>query len=197
MRKTRIELLMGVVAVLALSAGIAGGLLASKLPKSSSHSTSEPIKASMGGPDRTPLTEELNLNADQREKMREIWEGVRIQLRGSFDEARSIERRREQALLSLLTDEQKAKFEKISQDLAVEFETLEQGRDKLFDEAVQKTKSLLSDEQKRIYEDLLRKRGPGAMGPREPGQAFGPGMPAADKKFGDLGGKNPTSGPSN
>ncbi|HRK29986.1 MAG TPA: hypothetical protein PLD59_02825 [Tepidisphaeraceae bacterium] len=169
MRRSRIEWLMVAVALLALSAGVVGGLLAARW----SLVTSGARAAAPGPP---PLAEALGLTAEQREQMRTIWEGVRTEVRDTFEQARALERRRDQAFVSLLTNEQKAQYEKISQELAIEFDSLSHRRDQLFEVAVARTRTLLNAEQRARYEEILRARGPagldGARGEAVPASHF-------------------------
>lgn len=185
MRRTRIELLIVGVAALALGAGIVGGLLVAKLPSANASNTHPPR-----GGDRSPLGDELDLSATQREQMREIWEGVRGQVHETFDKAKALERRREEALIGLLTDAQKEKFEQLASGFAMEFDTLRQDRDRVFESAVEKTKQLLNEQQRGKYEEILRTRGPGALGPG------GPPFPPKNLEKDERSRKNPTPGPS-
>jgi len=160
MRKTRIEILLIGLTVLALSAGVVAGMLASRMPGS------EPTAAPV---DRTPLVEELGLTPDQRDQMRQIWEGVRAKVHQTFEDAQQLQKQRDDTLVSLLTDEQKAKFQKISKDYAKRYDQLARTRELTFNQAVERTKALLSEQQKRKYEEILKSRvqsaGPGGLGP--------------------------------
>ena len=71
MKRSRLEILIVVISVLALSAGVVAGLLASRLPVSTNPLPVPPP----GGMERS-LAEELNLSEEQRTKMRGIWETV-------------------------------------------------------------------------------------------------------------------------
>lgn len=185
MRRTRIELLIVGVAALALGAGIVGGLLVAKLPSASASNTHPPR-----GTDRSPLGDELELSAAQREQVREIWEGVRSEVHQTFDKAKDLERRREEALIGLLTDAQKEKFEQLASGFAIEFDTLREDRDRLFESAVEKTKQLLNEQQRGKYEEILKTRGPGAIGGGGP--PFPPKILGNDEKTR----KKPASMPS-
>ena len=157
MRKTRIEILLIGLTVIALGAGVVAGVLASRLPVATEEaSPTHPVPAP--GVEPTPLAHELNLTADQQAQMRGIWEGVRGRVHGTFDEAQRLQRERDEALVSLLNDEQKAKFQRIAQDYSDRFDKLSQERKSTFDEAVAKTRRLLSDEQRQKYDEILKKR---------------------------------------
>ena len=164
---THIRALLISLTVLALGAGVAAGMLASRAtpPASSGNSTTAPAAPI----DRTPLVQELNLSPEQRDRMREIWEGVRGDVHETFADAQRLQRQRDDALVALLTDEQKAQFEKISQDFKNQFDDLARKRDKVFQSAVERTRQLLNDEQRQRYDAILKTSvGPDGR-PHEPG----------------------------
>jgi Spy/CpxP family protein refolding chaperone len=163
MSKKRIEVLLISVTALALCAGLAAGLLASRLP-GGAQPPPAPAPTESAEP-RTPLVEELNLTAEQREQMRQIWEGVRGQVRQAFEDAQRLQKQRDEALVSLLTDEQKAKFEKISKDYAGRFDELTHKRDATFQNAVERTRRILNDEQRQKYDQILKRQVGSAAAP--------------------------------
>jgi len=153
-KKGRIELLLIGVTVLALSAGVVAGLLAARLPGSPAADSTLPPPPPM--PPEQSLTDQLQLNAEQREQMRGIWEGVRGNVHKTFEQAESLQQERDRAVVAMLNDEQKARFEKISKDFADRYEKLTQERDQLFNEAVKKTKTILNEQQREKYEQILK-----------------------------------------
>jgi hypothetical protein len=167
-----------------MSAGVVATLLASRLASTAGHgdgsSTTAPVTAPPASFERT-LADELNLRPDQREAMREIWEGVRERVHGSFDEAQNLQKERDEALVALLNPEQRRKFAKISQDYANRFDALTKKRDATFDEAVEKTKKILDESQRQRYEEILKshvRRGPPQGIPPPPGGPPGTVVPA-------------------
>ena len=161
MRKTRIEILLIGLTVVALSAGVVAGVLASRLPASGG-------AAGPMGPEQTPLAAELQLTPAQQDQMKQIWEGVRGRVHETFEDAQRLQKERDDALVAMLTDEQKARFEKISKDFADRFDQLSSKRDRTFADAVEKTRRLLSDDQRKKYDEILKNRvGPG------PGRGYG------------------------
>ena len=157
MKKTRVVILLIGLTLLGLCAGAAAGLLASRATATSAGTTTSVPPA----PDHAaPLAEELALNPEQREQMRQIWEGVRQQAHEAYDDAQRLQKQRDDALVAMLSDEQKAQFEKISKDFADQFSDLEKKREQLFQDAVELTKKLLNEEQRRKYEQILKNRVP-------------------------------------
>jgi Spy/CpxP family protein refolding chaperone len=142
---------------LALAAGVAGGLLLARLPAAQGRHLTSATSAS-------PLGAELGLTAKQAEEMRRIWEGVRDTAQQCFDDGRRLQKDRDDALVALLTDEQKEKFEKISNEYAERFAELNRRRDAEFRSAVRQTRQVLTESQWQKYEQILRNRvGPGPL----------------------------------
>ena len=158
---------------LALAAGVSGGILLARLPVAGT----EPADTTAAS---SPLAAELGLSAKQSEQMRTIWEGVRTTAQDCFDDARRLQKQRDDALVSLLNDEQKAKFEQISKDYADSFAELNRKRDKEFKKAVEQTRQVLTAEQWQKYEKILRNRvGPGplrGLSDADMTQPSGPGL---------------------
>ena len=155
MKVPKLMVLLLVAFVLALAAGVSGGMLLARLP------------ASAGGGDgaaASSLAAELNLTLQQSEDMRRVWEGVRETAQQCFDDGRRLQKERDDALVALLNEEQKAKFEKISREYAEQFAGLNRTRDREFETAVQQTRKILDARQWQKYERILRSRvGPGAL----------------------------------
>lgn len=138
--------------------------------------------AHVGGPPKPPswLAGELNLTGEQREQMRKIWSEVMEPPGGpQEDKHAALAQKRDQAIVSLLTDEQRSRYDAIVQDYASQMEQLSQIRKRAFDEAVERTKKILTPEQAAKYDELMKKQrdhGPGGF--------FGPhhrhGGPSSD-----------------
>jgi Spy/CpxP family protein refolding chaperone len=131
--------------VLALAAGTTSGLLADRLRSPNAQMSA-------------PLAVQLQLTDDQRDRMRQMWEQAEQTVDDCYKQAQSIERQRDQALVDMLTDEQKARFAKIDKGFADQFAVLTARRSAAFAEAFDKTEQLLSPEQKTKYEQIVRDR---------------------------------------
>jgi Spy/CpxP family protein refolding chaperone len=174
LKKTRFEILLIGLTVLALSAGVVAGLLAARIP---AQPTSEnPPPPMPPGPMERSLAEELDLSKDQREKMRNIWENVRADLHVTFARAQDLQKDRDNEIAAMLDDGQKAKFEQIARKYKDQETDLSKKRKAAFDLAVRQTKELLNKEQAAKYDEILKVHvGPG--GP--PPDAMPPTSPAA------------------
>ena len=147
-RSNRSLVVIGVTA-LALSAGVVAGMVVARVGKGTRN-------ANPPGAGAPGLTDALDLNAQQREEMRKIWENVRASVRQSFESAEALQRQRDEAVLQMLSDEQKQRFSKITQEYSERFDQLRAGRDRTFAEAVEKTRKLLNDSQRKKYDDMLK-----------------------------------------
>jgi DNA-binding TFAR19-related protein (PDSD5 family) len=147
-RKTRWVIVAAFM--LTLLGGVAAGMLASRFFK-----VPAPAAASVGA---VPLSEELNLSTAQTEQIRPIWEGMRSEVNDCYRQAQAIDQQRQQALLQLLTPEQKERYSHIDQTYADRYTALTARRQALFDQAIVRTKALLNDGQKHEYEKILSRR---------------------------------------
>ena len=163
MMKTRVKMLVVGLTVLGISAGVLAGMLVSRLPGVTSAAHPSAPMPPGGAP--TPLVEELQLTPDQQDKMRTIWEGTRDQVHDCFDVAERLQKERDEAVAAIMTPEQKAQFEKIAKDYANRYSSLERKREETFEIAVEETRKLLTEEQRKKYDAVLSRR----VGPRPPG----------------------------
>src|SRR6266542_3318555 len=107
MKTTRMKLLVVALTVLGLSAGVVAGMLVSRLPSAGDRGGGP---GPHGPPGMSPaLVEQLGLTQDQQDKMKSIWEGVRGDVQQCFQQAQDLQKQRDNAVLELLNDEQKAK----------------------------------------------------------------------------------------
>jgi hypothetical protein len=149
MTRARRRILVLGVTVLAIAAGVVAGMVAGRW--TSARNVAQAPATEAGG-----LAGELGLNPTQVEQMRQIWEAVRNDVRSDFEAADALQRQRDRDLFAMLTDEQKARFQQVSKDYAEKFAELRRRRDQRFQRAVEATRKLLNDEQRRKYDDLLK-----------------------------------------
>ncbi len=136
------------------------------------------------------LGDQLGLSPDQSAQMRAIWEDVRGSSKPRNDARMQYRKDRDDALQALLTPEQKAEYAKIIEHYNTQIAELNHQQDAEFLAAADRTKKILNDHQRLVYDDMLKKGfrgGPG--GPRD-GRPGGGGPPGTR---GDRGG--PRHGP--
>src|SRR6476661_6327355 len=110
MRKTKVAVVLGAMFVLAMAAGVVTGRLTTRAP---TQNAPQQYPGLTGG---SPLADELQLSRAQSEQMRPIWEAARDTARSCAAEAEQVQRDHEQQLRAMLTDEQKAQYERMSQE---------------------------------------------------------------------------------
>lgn len=104
---------------------------------------------------RSRLWRELNLSEEQRNQMREIWSEVMGSRR---ENRRALVWERDEAIVALLTDEQRPQYEQIVQEYKRKTDELSQERQRRIQEAVERTKQILTPEQAGKYEELRKQR---------------------------------------
>lgn len=157
MTKTKMLLILSFAVTFA--AGAAVGILASR----------------PGHPPRKPswLTAELNLTDQQRDQMRDIWsEVMRTGGRNEREQRKALSQQRDQAIAALLTDAQQPQYESILQNHTRKVEELAQERKRTFEQAVERTKQILTPEQATKYDELMKSRHDRGPGDR-PGPPWG------------------------
>lgn len=125
------------------------------------------------GRPRSWLNDQLNLTPDQRQKMDAIWAVTRQRIDMEFEGRRQAEQDREKAVMSLLTDQQRAAYEKINKDYRDKRDELFKERAKLIQEANDQSRALLDEDQK-IKWDIVTKEMRERRGPPGPGMGPGP-----------------------
>jgi len=162
---TRIKAILIASFIVTFAAGVAAGLLVGHLRHR------PPMPSWLGA--------ELNLTSQQREQMHKIWSEVMgSTMRQGFEQRRALRQERDQAIVGLLTAEQKTRYDAILKDYArKEGELSEQGK-QAFEEAIRRTKEILTPEQAAKYEELMQKQRERGFGPPHGGRmGTPPGSP--------------------
>jgi len=122
------------------------------------------------------LARTLELTPQQQERMAQIWSGVRAPSpRQRREQLLVLQKERDEAIRGLLSDEQKLGFDQVMQTYADKSAALDRESEKAFDEAVARTKQMLTESQRDKYEQFLKSRprpwhgrpGPPGMGPTD------------------------------
>jgi hypothetical protein len=122
-----------------------------------------------GSGDRGPtgwLTAVLKLSPDQQEKMKQIWSQAAHEGRRERDERRqALKRERDDSVKKLMAESgRKADFDQINETLAKGLTELDEEWKAKFQAAVEKTKSILDENQRKKYEEILSHHVPGPGG---------------------------------
>jgi hypothetical protein len=144
--------------------------------------------------DRGWLADQLGLKPEQSEQMKAIWEGVRGSGKPRNDARMQYRKERDDALQALLTPEQKAAYGKLVDHYNAELAELNKQQEAEFQAAVERTKTILNEQQRASYDKLLKngfRGGPGGpRGDRGPGRGQDHGG-----DHGDHGDHGPDRGP--
>ncbi len=114
------------------------------------------------------LAHELKLTEEQQQKLDKIWSETARNGRGRSEEARRQYRKeRDEAIQALVSESAKAEYDQIQQTYADRIEAFEDEMRNSYRAAVERTKEILTPEQRAKYEDLLKRHRWGPPGPRD------------------------------
>jgi hypothetical protein len=123
------------------------------------------------------LTAVLKLSADQQEKMKEIWARAAHEGRREREEHRqALKKARDESVTKLMAESgRKPDFDKINETYAGGLAELDNEWKSKFQAAVERTKAILTDEQRKKYEEILSRHaaGPNATQPGQRGNGGG------------------------
>ena len=166
----RTHLVFSLAAILTLGAGAVVGRL------SANPAAAKPV----GHGGRGWFADELDLSADQRQKMDAVWAGTKQEVAKPGDRRKDLDKDRDAAVTKLLTPDQYASYEEIYAELRAARADLDKERDRLFHDADDRSRALLTPTQLSQWEAMQkqlhdRHGGPGTR----PADA---GPPPADKR---------------
>jgi Spy/CpxP family protein refolding chaperone len=105
------------------------------------------------------LSDQLKLSPQQGDQIRAIWQKVMSeQGRANSERRRALEKERDGVVLGLLTTEQREEFDRLTRQYEAQLSDLGRERDRLRQEAIEKTRQVLTEEQRKKYEALLTER---------------------------------------
>lgn len=164
--------------VLAIGAGVVLGLAASGRigraapPPAVPTPTPATSIAATRPAERSWMVEQLGLDPEQSREIREIWEGLmQGPGRNNSERRRALEKDREEAILRLFTSEQLEQRRQLMAQYDAQVAELNRERDRLGQEAVERTKKVLTEPQRVKYEELLKERERAGRGHRRGGPA--------------------------
>lgn len=109
-----------------------------------------------GGGRESWLAAQLDLTPEQQEQIRQVWSEVMSQHGKAYREQRDQLRVQRDAMLrELLNDEQRVRHDAIVAEFERRLEDLGKQKAAAIESAIERTKQLLSPEQRRRYEELL------------------------------------------
>ena len=107
------------------------------------------------------MAAELNLTPQQEEQMKQIWSDA---ARGGGgpreheDRRRQLRRERDEAIANLVRPDDKSRYDEVLKNYSTQTDAMDAEIRKGFEDAVRRTKELLTPEQRTKYEELLKRR---------------------------------------
>lgn len=151
--RAKTSILLVLMFVLAIGAGVVAGKLASRV------NTVPQVERTV------TISDELHLSDAQKKQMRQIWEGVQSTATDCSAQAKKIQYDYEEAVTRLLDKDQLARYQKLTEQSKTQIEALEEKRRGAFKAAVDRTRQMLSEPQRKIYDKIIHDR-IGALGSR-------------------------------
>lgn len=142
-------------------------------------------------PEETPkgpggwLATELELTPEQQARLHEIWSEAAGRGRRERDELRrALTREREQAIAALIPEQDRSRYDAVLKEFTDKMEALEDESRQAFRGNVERTKEILTPEQRARYQEIMqrheqdrgrrdRMRGDRRRGPETPGEPAG------------------------
>lgn len=153
---TKLMVLLGFV--VSFSAGVMVGVVSDRPPHKPG-----------GKPDRDRtswLVEQLKLTPEQARQMQEIWS--ELAKRGGREQGErrlQLRKQRDESIAALIPEERRGDYERILNDFAAANEAMENEWRSAYQAAVERTKAMLTPEQRERYEQVLSRQGWGGPGP--------------------------------
>ena len=148
MRNTNTIFVLILMFVLALGAGAVAGKLTSRLPAPPAVSPAQ----------QATLVEQLQLTPQQRDQMQAIWEGVRDTAREKYQRAQNVQSQFEEQVKAMLSPEQQKRYALLSKKAHDDIAQLDVERRAALQTAIEKTKAMLNDQQRKAYEQIIQAR---------------------------------------
>jgi Spy/CpxP family protein refolding chaperone len=143
---------------LVLCAGVVLGRLWAQLP----------VKMPEHGQGPSWIADQLNLTSEQRQQMDAVWAQTMQKIGQTMDQRHECDKQRDTAVTALLTEQQRAAYEKIMSDYHGKRSELDKQRDSLIHDADDRSRALLDDVQKARWDELTKEMH-GRHGPHRPG----------------------------
>jgi hypothetical protein len=150
-------ILLVVTSVLVLSAGVVVGRLSAYLPEATG-SVSTSSSASTRPTTRPWWGAQLDLSSEQAQQMEAIWSDTRQKMMKLSESRHDLDHQQEQAIRDLFpSDDLKAQYDQLKSNYKTQRADMDTQRQKLIDDANERSRALLTDEQKTKW-DAQRKQ---------------------------------------
>ena len=137
--------------LLTLSAGVVAGMLVKRFASLAPERGTDVVESGT-------LSDQLQLTTEQKNQLRTIWESASDDVKDCYRQVQDIQKRRDQAIVKILTEQQKIEFEKIAKRYSEEYIRLTENRERTFNQAVERHRALLDAKQRVKYDAILKSR---------------------------------------
>jgi Spy/CpxP family protein refolding chaperone len=144
--------------VLVLCAGVVVGRLTTRIP----------VPAPEQGPRPSWIAQQLDLSTDQRQQMDAIWADTRQKMDQSSEKRHDLDKQRDAEVQALLSDQQRAAFEKIMTAYHSQRAEMDKQRESLIHDAETRSRALLDPTQQKKWDELSKEMH-NHHGPHRPG----------------------------
>jgi hypothetical protein len=117
------------------------------------------LRAPKAEAQRSWLGNELRLTAPQQEQMKTIWSNPAITRPDLPKQFHDCDHQRDEAIQNLLSPEQKLQFEQIKRDHDAKVAALTADRNQAMRDAEDETRLMLSEDQRKKYDEILKAHG--------------------------------------
>ena len=101
----------------------------------------------------------MNLTQPQREQMEKIWSDAMGPVYREHGQKRAaLQQERDKDILSLVPDEQRAKYDLVQQYYTFKMDSLSKERDRAFEQAVEQSKKIMTPDQAQKYDVLMKEQ---------------------------------------
>jgi Spy/CpxP family protein refolding chaperone len=139
--------------ILVLCAGVVVGRLTMQMPVLT---TPGGEHSEHNGQGPSWIAQQLGLSTQQRAQMDAIWADARQKMEQSGEKRHEVDRAHDAAVQAILSDSQKAEFEKVNADYHAQRTALEKDRGMLIGDAEKRSRDLLDETQQKKYDELTK-----------------------------------------
>jgi Spy/CpxP family protein refolding chaperone len=139
-------------AAIVMGAGVMVGRVTAEYPREQQHQQHDRF----GSRSRDWIDDQLSLTADQKQKMDAIWDATRKKMEATFDGRHASDHAREQAILNLLTPDQRTAYAKINDQFRAKRDDQFKQRSLLVQKANEASRALLDENQQKKWDALTK-----------------------------------------
>jgi Spy/CpxP family protein refolding chaperone len=118
-----------------------------------------PFVAAKSTENRPWLSQQLNLSTEQQRQMKQIWSDAALFPPDIPRKFHEVDHQRDEAVRALMSDPQRARIEQITREHDAKIASLQAERDRANREAEDRSRQILTDEQRKKFDEILKAHG--------------------------------------